>query len=271
MRFKIVKKSAAVMMCALAISSVVPALPAYARTRAHTSGSQSSSERKMKDVAGQVQRAFEKQDMNELAKLCSYPLTISFAGGNLMDVNNKQEFLNLGNGTVFTQAMTDAIAAVNVAKLTDGGQAGTQIGGDFGLTLYKIKGKWKVNNFYLDATCVQSSQQATDPVNISNLSEMGEQIQKTFSYGDLETLSRMCNYPVMMSFADGTNQEIQTPAQLIALGESRVFTDKLLKAIDQVDVSKIQEVGDAGVQMGGDSGLNMYKFNGYWKINQIYQ
>lgn len=109
------------------------------------------------------------------------------------------------------------------------------------------------------------------PVNETNLAQMAEWIQKSFSYRDLDTLSRMCNYPMVMSFADGTNLDIQTPAQLVALGEDRVFTEKLLNAIDQTDVSRLQAVGNAGAQMGGDSGLNLYKFNGYWKINQIYQ
>jgi len=36
-------------------------------------------------------------------------------------------------------------------------------------------------------------------------------------------------------------------------------------------VDKLTNVGDAGVQMGGDSGLSMYRFNGVWKINNIYQ
>ena len=105
----------------------------------------------------------------------------------------------------------------------------------------------------------------------AKLAEMAQQIQKTCSYGDLDTLARMCNYPMTLSFADGTNKDISTQQQLIQLGEKKVLTEKLLKAIDQVDVSKLQEVGDAGVMMGGDSGINLRKINGYWKINQIYQ
>lgn len=277
MRLKMTRRFAAVMMCALAVSGAVPAVPVFAQGgihasgRLYASGAQSSNEKKMRDAAEQVQKAFDKQDLDKLSGLCNYPLAVSFADGALAEVQNKQEFISLGRGTIFAQGMLNAIAATNVAKLTDGGQAGAQMGGDYGLTLYKIKGKWKVNNFFLDAPGVLNSGLDTTAVNISYLSQMGEQIQKTFSYRDLETLSRMCNYPMVMSFADGTNLDIQTPAQLVALGEERVFTDKLSKAIDRTDVSGLREVGDAGAQMGGDSGLNMYKFNGYWKINQIYQ
>lgn len=271
MRLNMTKRFTAVMMCALAVSSAVPAVPAYARNRTYASGSHSSNEKKMRDVAEQVQKAFDKQDLDKLADLCSYPVVISFAGGTGMEVQNKQEFIALGQGTIFTQAMRDAIASVNVARLKDGDHAGAQMGGDVGLALFKIKGKWQINNFYLDAQGISSGQSDLTPVNETNLAQMAEWIQKSFSYRDLDTLSRMCNYPMVMSFADGTNLDIQTPAQLVALGEDRVFTEKLLNAIDQTDVSRLQAVGNAGAQMGGDSGLNLYKFNGYWKINQIYQ
>ena len=40
--------------------------------------------------------------------------------------------------------------------------------------------------------------------------------------------------------------------------------------IEQDTIRLLREC-DAGVQMGGDSGLSMYRFNGVWKINNIYQ
>ena len=87
----------------------------------------------------------------------------------------------------------------------------------------------------------------------------------------LETLSKMCNYPIIITNSNGKMTEIKSAEQLIALGEDKVFTEKLSKEIDNTDITRLEEVGSAGVMMGGDSGLNMYKFNGYWKINQIYQ
>lgn len=279
MRLNMTKRHTVIMLCALAMATTVPAIPAFAngnipvkgqaiaKGTAYGARSQSSDESKMRDAAAHVQEAFDKQDLNKLAGLCTYPLTVSYKNGDLVEVKNKQGFLALGSEIIFSRAMRNAVASTNVAKLVSVGKAGAQIGDDCGLSLYKVGGKWKAGYFYLDAAG-SSDQQAVD---ISSLSEMAEQIQKTFSYKSLDTLAMMCNYPMVMTYANGTSQEIQTPDQLKALGEDKVFTDKLSKAIDKAEVSKLKEVGNAGVQMGGDSGLNMYRFNGYWKINQIYQ
>jgi len=265
MKLFMTKKIMAAAVCAVALTSAVPAVPAYAAPRTHQS--RRSMDEKMLKVAEEVQKAFEKKDLNKLADLCNYPLAVSFKSGELMELKNKAEFKALGSQVVFTQKMTDAIAATNVAKLTDGKEAGVQMGGDYGLALFNIQGKWRINSLYLDG----ASNVNSNAVNISNMKEMGEQIQKTFYYKDLETLSKMCNYPVVINFSNGKMKEIQSPDQLMALKEDKVFTDKLSKAIDKTDITRLEEVGSAGVMMGGDSGLNMFKFNGYWKINQIYQ
>lgn len=166
MRIKMTRRFAAVMMCMLAVSGAVPAVSASAQIRAnavggtdssgrvHTSGrlyasgAQSSNVKRMWAAAEQVQKAFDKQDLDKLAGLCDYPLAVSFADGNLIEVQNKQEFIFLGKGTVFTQGMLNSIASTNVAKLTDGGQAGAQMGGDSGLNMYKFNGYWKINQIY---------------------------------------------------------------------------------------------------------------------------
>ena len=265
MRLFFTKRFMAAAVCAAALTSIIPAVPVYAGTR--TQQSSNSRNEKMRKAAEQVQKAFEKKDLNKLADLCSYPVVVSFKSGELAELKSKEEFMALGSQTIFTQKMTDAIASTNVAKLTDGEQAGTMMGGDYGLTLYKVKGKWKINNFYLDAGSTVNS----NSVNISDMKEMAEQIQKTFPYKSLETLSKMCNYPIIITNSNGKMTEIKSAEQLIALGEDKVFTEKLSKEIDNTDITRLEEVGSAGVMMGGDSGLNMYKFNGYWKINQIYQ
>lgn len=142
------------------------------------------------------------------AGLCTYPLTVSYKNGDLVEIKNKQGFLALGSEIIFSRAMRNAVASTNVAKLVSVGKAGAQMGDDCGLSLYKVGGKWKAGYFYLDAAG-SSDQQAVD---ISSLSEMAEQIQKTFSYKSLDTLAMMCNYPMVMTYANGTSQEIQTPA-----------------------------------------------------------
>ena len=84
-------------------------------------------------------------------------------------------------------------------------------------------------------------------------------------------MAKLCNYPLTIVQENGNLKEIRNPQELVAIGEDKLFTEKLRDAIDRTDVDKLTNVGDAGVQMGGDSGLSMYRFNGVWKINNIYQ
>ena len=39
----------------------------------------------MRKAAEQVQKAFEKKDLNKLADLCSYPVVVSFKSGELAE------------------------------------------------------------------------------------------------------------------------------------------------------------------------------------------
>ena len=267
MKLNKVKKYAAVAMCALAMVNAVPAVPAYAARKNHAAASVGKDTAKMQDIAEKVQNAFKKQDLGKVAELCAYPVVISYADGEVEEIPDKAGFMALGNSTVFTQKLLDAIESTNIAKLSSTGNGGVQMGGDYGLALYKINGKWKINNFILDS----SKNAESSSFNIKDAARMAELIQKTFSYRDLESLSKMCNYPVIITYADGSSAEYSTPQQLIKLGEDKVFTKKLSTAIDQTDIKKLQEIGNSGIQMGNSSGLNMYKFNGCWKINQIYQ
>ncbi len=268
MKLNKVKKYAAIAMCALAMVNAVPAMSVYAaRGKSHAAASAGKDTAKMQDIAEKVQKAFEKQDLGKVAELCAYPVVISYANGELEEIPDKAGFMALGNSTVFSQKLLDAIASTNIAKLSGTGKGSVQMGEDYGLALCKINGKWKINNFILDS----AKSTASDSVNVKDAAQMAELIQKTFSYRDLETLSKMCNYPVIITYADGSSVEYSTARQLMELGEDKVFTKKLSTAIDQTDIKKLQAIGNSGVQMGNSSGLNMYKFNGCWKINQIYQ
>lgn len=260
-------KYATALLCALSMASAVPTISVYAAQDTYSTFSTGKKTARMRDAAESVQLAFEQQDLGKLAGLCAYPLVISYADGTIEEIPDQAGFLALGDSLFFTRTMLDSVASTNVAKLTDGGSAGVQMGADYGLSLYKIKGKWKINNFILDS----SKQAASASLNVSSLAQMAELVQKTFSYQDLETLSKMCNYPVVITYADGKTVEYNTPQQIMALDADKVFTGKLLTAIDQTDVSSLKEVGSAGAQMGDSSGLSLYRFNGYWKINQIYQ
>lgn len=262
-RKNVMKKFAATALCILAATSAVPTLTAYASSRRHVSSSTNQSN--MKSVTTQVQKAFEQKNLNALADLCKYPLAIVYYDGIYKELKDKNELIALGNDVIFTQKMRDAIASTNVATLEDGDFAGVQMGNDFGLNLFKFNGQWKVNSLVLDSNATAGA----GDYNYSNAADAALIMQKTFSYKDLDGLSKLCNYPLAFSFANGTTKELSSPAELIALGEQKVFTDKLLKAIDQANLEK---VGESGYQlMGANAGINMYQFNGYWKINQIMQ
>lgn len=261
------RRFAVICMCAVAIAGAVPSVPAFAATgnvvmaaKSRTRQSQSG----LQDTAQAVQIAFQNKDMEKLAGLCNFPLTIVYGDGSLVEIKDKAAFKKLDFGLIFSSKMQDAIAATNAAKLQAEGNAGVQMGGDNGLNLYKFKKKWKVNSIYLDTA-------AGDGLAIKDIKEAAVTIQKTFSYKDMDTMAKLCNYPLTIVQENGNLKEIRNPQELVAMGEDKLFTEKLRDAIDRTDVDKLTNVGDAGVQMGGDSGLSMYRFNGVWKINNIYQ
>lgn len=257
------------MLLALSLAAAVPAIPAYASSphtvTAHSERRHRGSSHKMEDAAKAVQKAFDKKDLDALARVSNFPLEISFTDGEMVTIKDKKALTDFGSDRIFTKTLCDAIASTNLAKLKEVGDAGVQMGDDNGLNLYKFKGKWKVNSIYTDLSSKD------DTINSTDLGETAINIQKCFSYRDLETLSKFCNYPLVIIKEDGTLLDIKDAKAFLALGENKVFTGKLSEAIDKVDSSKLAAVGDAGVQMGGDSGLTLYSFNGMWKINNIYQ
>lgn len=143
------------------------------------------------------------------------------------------------------------------------------MGGDAGLSLFKFGGKWKINNIYSDYNSQAGS--ASGALKIGNLEEAATTVQKCFSYRDIETLSRICSYPVNVIYEDGTSAEYSDAASFISKCGGRLFTDRLCNSVTATDASGLQAVGNAGAQLGGDSGLSMYQFGGAWKVNNIYQ
>lgn len=144
------KHLAVITICTLALANAVPAMPVYAASKkpaaAYSAKQRREGQKKIKDAASRIKSAFKKQDLNALADLCSFPLIISYASGELTELKSKSELLALGTGPVFTEGMKSAIASTDVSKLKEVGNAGVQMGGDAGLSLFKFGGKWKINN-----------------------------------------------------------------------------------------------------------------------------
>lgn len=267
------KHLAVITICTLALANAVPAMPVYAASKkpaaAYSAKQRREGQKKIKDAASRIKSAFKKQDLNALADLCSFPLIISYASGELTELKSKSELLALGTGPVFTEGMKSAIASTDVSKLKEVGNAGVQMGGDAGLSLFKFGGKWKINNIYSDYNSQAGS--ASGALKIGNLEEAATTVQKCFSYRDIETLSRICSYPVNVIYEDGTSAEYSDAASFISKCGGRLFTDRLCNSVTATDASGLQAVGNAGAQLGGDSGLSMYQFGGAWKVNNIYQ
>ena len=273
---KIARRWLASFLCLLAFTTAVPALPAYARTgrssrSSHSSRSARSSrskrrsseakEDKMRDAAGQVQKAFDEKDLDTLASLCHYPLTVVDQNGSSKEIQSKKALKALGSQAIFTKELQEIVAGVNTAKIQADGDKTLKLGGDSGVTMKKIKEKWKVTKIQRKGQSASGS---------TNLVQAAEQFQRTFYYRDLGTLSKQCTYPMKVYLADGTIQDISSGKQLMDLGESKLFTDELVNQVNQIDASTLQEANQK-VQVGTICGFWMVKQNGEWKIDTIFQ
>ncbi len=259
---KMMRNVTAAIFCAMAFAVSVPTAPAYARPRTAVTA---SAEMKMRDAAGAVQDAFDRKDMKKLASLCAYPLTFSDGSGTTKKIKNSREFMALGSQNVFTKNLTDEIGAANTAKISASSKGELQIGDSNGVVMKKGKGKWKIIRIYMEKN------PASENSGISgDMAYAAEQFQKTFYYRDLETLSATCSYPVKIYFSDGRIQDVQTQKEMMELGENKVFTDEMVEAVMQADLSKLQE-NSGSVQVGGISGFYMNKSSGNWKIDTIVQ
>lgn len=255
------------MLLAMSLAAAVPAIPVYASSNTVTaySSRQRSSNRSMEAAAKAVKKAFEKKDLNALADISTFPLAIIFGDGDLVTLDNRKALTDLDSGRIFTKELCEAIAATDLAKLDVIGDSGLMMGSDNGLNLFKIKGKWKVNSIYTGTKTGDST------TNITDLNEAALVIQKCFYSKDLETLSQFCNYPLTITKTDGKLLEVKDAKALIALGENKVFTDKLSEAIYNADKPKLSSVGAEGASLGDAAGLTMYSVNGVWRISDIYQ
>ncbi len=268
------KLRTAALLFALVFAASVPSMQSYAKPRHSTRqsaearrGSRSrrassgqAAEDQMRETAAQVQKAFDEQDLNGLSSLCSYPLTFVDQQGSSSQIKSRSAFRSLDKKEVFTKEMQELIGAVNAAKVKAENSKTLKLGEGEGVTLEKKNGSWKVTRIQ-----VKGSQGKTG----TDLVQTAEQFQRTFYYRDLETLSKQCAYPLTFYPGDGTILNISSPQKLMELGESKVFSDELLRQVDQADASQLTEI-DHKVQVGETRGFWMVQKDGQWKIDMIY-
>ena len=68
------------------------------------------------DFGAKIQEAVAEKDLEKLANLTSFPVYVGLEGAGA--VETKEEFLALGADQVFTQALTDSVAAANLDALS---------------------------------------------------------------------------------------------------------------------------------------------------------
>lgn len=268
------KLKTAAFLFALVLAASVPSVQSYARprhsprqntearrtSRSRRTTSSQAAEDLMRDTAVQVQKAFDEQDLNSLSSLCNYPLTFIDRSGNSSQIKSRSAFRALDKKEIFTKEMQELVGSVNAAKVKAENSKTLKLGEEDGITLEKKNKNWKVTRIQM-----KGSQEKAG----SDLVQTAEQFQRTFYYRDLETLAKQCTYPLKIYPGDGTILDISSPEKLMALGESKVFTDELLKQVDQTDASQLTEI-DHKVQVGETRGFWMVLKDGQWKIDMIY-
>lgn len=278
------KYGIAALVFALVFAVSVPAVPAYAKTYRSSKSQQSSKARKssrirnknknrnrnaevrmqeedrMRTAAAQVQKAFDEKDLDGLASLCSYPLTFIDQYGSSSQIKSQKELKKIGSQEIFTKAMQELVGSVNTAKIPVEKDGTLKAGEKDGFVLKKGRDGWKVTKIQVKGT----------ENNMGDLVNAAEAYQKTFYYRDLETLSKQCTYPVKVYLTGGDIRDIRSAEALMALGENKVFTDELVKQVNEVNAEDLKEI-DQKVEVGGTSGFWMVKTDGEWKIDLIYQ
>ena len=119
-----------------------------------------------------------------------------------------------------------------------------------------------------------SDQNVTSSVNLStnNMNSVAEKVQKAFDQKDINALADLCEFPLAIVYntqGEGGLIEVKNKDEFMTLEKDNIFSQVMLTAIAETNVANLEDCGLAGVWMGNDYGLNMFKFNGLWKVNSL--
>ena len=78
----------------------------------------------------------------------------------------------------------------------------------------------------------------------------------------------MSSYPVYVSLEEGEGSEIESVDDFMAIGEDKLFTEKLMTQIADVNPEELEVFG-AGVIMGEDVNITFNNVDGEPKITGI--
>lgn len=96
----------------------------------------------------EVQITVSEKDLDALADLSEFPLTVKLADGTEKQVQDKEEFLALGEDAVFSEELLKAIAAVVLEELKEG-ENGIQMGEIPGIVIDYVEGAPAIVGIYL--------------------------------------------------------------------------------------------------------------------------
>lgn len=100
------------------------------------------------------------------------------------------------------------------------------------------------------------------------IKSFAEEIQGAVAAQDIGWLADLASYPVYVSLEEGEGSEIQSVEEFMELGEDKLFTEKLMTQIADVNPEELELFG-AGVIMGEDVNITFNNVDGEPKITGI--
>ena len=102
----------------------------------------------IRSFAEEVQITVGEKDMDALADLSEFPLTVKLADGTEQKIQDKDEFLALGEEAIFSEELMDAIAVI-VPEEVEESEDGMQMGEIPGIVFDYVEGAPAITGIYL--------------------------------------------------------------------------------------------------------------------------
>ena len=111
------------------------------------------------------------------------------------------------------------------------------------------------------------SEQAED-LTAEEIKTFAGKVQKAVADKDIKALADLCAYPVYVSLSEGEGSEIDNKEAFIALDAAKMFTEGMLKEIEETDPATLEQFG-AGVIMGNENNIIFNNVDGQPAITGI--
>lgn len=119
-----------------------------------------------------------------------------------------------------------------------------------------------------DVTEAGAESETAEDLTAEQIKSFAEEIQAAVAAQDIGWLADLSAYPVYVSLEVGEGSEIQNVEEFMALGEDKLFTEKLMEQIADVKPEELEVFG-AGVIMGEEVNITFNNVDGEPKITGI--